>query len=583
MIYEVSSSSSTFRTVRFTDGVNIIVADKGEKSSINNSRNGLGKTTLIEIIHFCLGAKFDKNSRLSVPELFDWDFSIDLDINGTRIIAKRYINDPGKIFIIVKDGKFVLELKTDSETKEKYITVENWKSYLGEELFSIPRDAKGVSSRTILGFFVRREDGYDKAFRIYNQEKTTTTVINNAYVLGLNWQKSNELFDVRAEYEKLDLLKRASEADGESRDVLKSRILAMEEDVGTIEQRVRNFNVLPEYKEVQDKANDLTSEIQRLTNRNMFLNRKIDAYKESVKQERVSDNDKLDVLYSEVGIVFTEGIKKNLLQAKDFHKKLVENRKKFLETEIQYIKTEIEKNSNTLKSLAAEKTNKMKLLESHGALEEFSIIQANLTKKKEQLERLRSKYEDLVSSKTKMAEKKSEINAIKYQLDKELNNNSRLDIDIKVFHENNKYIYGTDAGNLVVGLDKKGNYKYDFDVEKGSSKGKSNMALFCYDLMLIENTIKLDQWGIDFLVHDSVLFDPVDERQKALSIELATKKAKQFGFQYIMTINSDQIPVDSFSDSFDYKSLIRLRLSDNNISESLLGIKISNPAGEEAD
>ncbi|MBQ3785249.1 MAG: DUF2326 domain-containing protein, partial [Alphaproteobacteria bacterium] len=104
-----------------------------------------------------------------------------------------------------------------------------------------------------------------------------------------------------------------------------------------------------------------------------------------------------------------------------------------------------------------------------------------------------------------------------------------------------------------------------------------------YDLMLIENVIKLDQWGIDFLVHDSVLFDPVDERQKALSLELATKKAKQFGFQYIMTINSDQIPVDSFSDSFDYKSLIRLRLNDNNISESLLGIKISNPAGEEAD
>ena len=55
MIYEVSSSSPTFRTVRFTDGVNIVVADKGEKSSINNSRNGLGKTTLIEIIHFCLG------------------------------------------------------------------------------------------------------------------------------------------------------------------------------------------------------------------------------------------------------------------------------------------------------------------------------------------------------------------------------------------------------------------------------------------------------------------------------------------------------------------------------------------------
>ena len=242
--------------------------------------------------------------------------------------------------------------------------------------------------------------------------------------------------------------------------------------------------------------------------------------------------------------------------------------------------SEICKNENELKRLSLEKTERMKLLDSHGALEEFSIIQTNLLKKKEAFERLKSKYDALVLSKTKMAEIKSKINAIKFQLDRELPENKRLEEDIKTFHENNKYIYGEDAGNLVVSIDSKGSYKYNFDIQKCSSKGKSNIALFCYDLMLIENVRKFDGWGIDFLVHDSALFDPVDERQKALAIELVSKKSKQFGFQYIMTINSDQMPLANFSDGFDVESLICLRLSDDDISKSLLGIQISNPVGE---
>ena len=319
MIYEISSSSPTFNRVTFKAGVNIVVADKGTDSSINNSRNGLGKTTLIEIIHFCLGAKFDKNSRLSVPELSDWDFSIDLDVGKARILATRYIKDPNKIFIIIKNGNASLELKTDSDTKAKYITVDSWKKYLGKMLFDMSDEIKSISSRTILGFFVRREDGYEKAFKVYNQEKSSSTVLNNAYVLGLNWQKTSELFDIRYEYDKLDSLRKESESVGENRDLLKSRMVALEADIAIIEQSVREFNVLPEYETVQQEANKLTSEIHKITNQNMFLRRKVEVYKESIKQEIIPDDNKLDILYQEIGIVFGDSVRKNISDARKFH------------------------------------------------------------------------------------------------------------------------------------------------------------------------------------------------------------------------------------------------------------------------
>jgi uncharacterized protein YydD (DUF2326 family) len=56
MINTISANQPSFKTVEFTPGFNVIIADRTESSGVKDSRNGLGKSTLIEIIHFCLGA-----------------------------------------------------------------------------------------------------------------------------------------------------------------------------------------------------------------------------------------------------------------------------------------------------------------------------------------------------------------------------------------------------------------------------------------------------------------------------------------------------------------------------------------------
>lgn len=44
------------------------------------------------------------------------------------------------------------------------------------------------------------------------------------------------------------------------------------------------------------------------------------------------------------------------------------------------------------------------------------------------------------------------------------------------------------------------------------------------------------------LVHDSPLFDGVDERQVAKALLLGAEMAKKYDFQYIVTLNSDDLP-----------------------------------------
>jgi uncharacterized protein YydD (DUF2326 family) len=57
MIKKLSANQPSFKTVEFSAGFNVVLADRTQESTKRDSRNGLGKSTLIEIIHFCLGAK----------------------------------------------------------------------------------------------------------------------------------------------------------------------------------------------------------------------------------------------------------------------------------------------------------------------------------------------------------------------------------------------------------------------------------------------------------------------------------------------------------------------------------------------
>ena len=79
--------------------------------------------------------------------------------------------------------------------------------------------------------------------------------------------------------------------------------------------------------------------------------------------------------------------------------------------------------------------------------------------------------------------------------------------------------------------------------------------------------------GLDFLVHDSVIYDGVDARQRALALELVAEISTKNNFQYICTLNSDMIPTSDFSEGFNLDAFTRLRLSDADPSGSLLGIR----------
>jgi uncharacterized protein YydD (DUF2326 family) len=101
------------------------------------------------------------------------------------------------------------------------------------------------------------------------------------------------------------------------------------------------------------------------------------------------------------------------------------------------------------------------------------------------------------------------------------------------------------------------------------------MQIFCFDLMLTEMSHKQGR-GPGFLIHDSHLFDGVDERQVAKALQLGAERAEASGFQYIVTLNSDALPREGFRGGFDIQSrVLETKLTDATETGGLFGLRFN--------
>jgi len=582
MIHGVYANKSSFHSVKLTTGLNVILAERTDTSTQKDTRNGLGKTTLIEIIDFCLGSN---GNVLRIDPLKDWAFTIDITLAGNRIKATRSIESHNRIVIEGETEGWIEQPDKVEDSGELIFNLQRWKTLLGWALFGLPQTDDvhkyKPAYRSLISYFIRNgSDAYADPFRHYRHQRTWDFQLNVGFLLALNWEYASQWQILKDQEEALKALDKAIKTGAIKETIgtvgeLEAEKVRLEEQLHCEQQALSDFKVHPQYEAIQEEADKQTATIHNLTNRNVIERRQLARYRESIASEKPPSDISLEKLYEESGVVFSTSIKRTLDEAKEYHEIIVENRKSFLKTEISRLERQIEQREKGIRKLTETRSNSLKILSTHGALQEMTSLQERFLDIKERCERIKTRIaesKDMASRKRAIKIRKTELESIA-----EKDHEQRRELwteAIRLFNDNSQALY-TSPGKLVINISDSG-YKYDVEIERSGSEGVSKMKVFCFDLMLTEFVRSRDK-NIDFLIHDSILYDGVDSRQRAKALERAHKVCSSLGTQYICTLNSDMVPRDDFSETFDFDNQVRLTLTDRDPSGTLLGIQFERP------
>lgn len=86
MIRSVGADRESFKTLTFGPGLNVILADKSQGASDRQSRNGAGKTSFVELVHFLFGADARPAGIFRSDALRDWTFTAAVEVGGEELL-----------------------------------------------------------------------------------------------------------------------------------------------------------------------------------------------------------------------------------------------------------------------------------------------------------------------------------------------------------------------------------------------------------------------------------------------------------------------------------------------------------------
>jgi uncharacterized protein YydD (DUF2326 family) len=547
-----------FQTVKFKNGINFIFGKKHTAKDTKESLNSIGKSTLLDLIDFCLLSDFSKkNTRLykEKKRLTNHKIVLEFEIKGIHYIIKRTVDKPKEI-----------EFGLSSETS-KVIKIDDLK----EKLFSLIFDNTDYSGkldsswyRKLMLFFLkihkRQRGQFLDPIKYLSSEVAKDIELNqyHFFLLGIDNSLLCKNYDAQqgvnerntAIREVKRLVENHYQIDIKNVD---SEINKLERRINKIKKIIESFKLAKQYDDVEAQANLLTRQIKELSAQNFWDNKKIEAYQESFELKDILDTRKINQikkLYSETHSLLGENIGKSLAEAVQFRKQLASSREEFLSDEINSLISEIEKRREKIKKWDEERAKLFLFLDSKEALKDLTGAFYNLAETKTKLSELESKvktYRDLEKEKADWELKDKEINreileyidVIKPQI-------SRFyEILSSVYND----IYPKNQDNLSFSVSPKSrsNAKLSINInfDDGESKGQNRGRTLVYDLAVLLHTIKNNINCPRFLIHDG-LFDGMD---KAHFIELyhfiENTLLQDIKFQYIITLNEFEAKVFS--------------------------------------
>lgn len=572
-LVKLAANVDTFRTVNFNrSGLSFVVAEqRSSKESRTKTYNGVGKSLMLELLHFCLGSNTNKAFE---RHLKDWVFLLTIEIDG-------------RDHVIARSTSRQKEISFD----DKPISLPNLRTFLQNACFEIPSNVTGLTFRSLIQRFVRSgRDAYTSFFFADAAERkdTYSAMLRNAFLLGLDLHLAKTKHALRQREEKLKETMKQLEneplfAEILAQDAVDIELIALREQADSFRSDLKSFTVAEDYHSIEQDANRIKRELDRLRRESVKLEEAIAQIDRSLRTKGDLPQTRVFDLYTEAQQALPDRLKRRVEEVLEFQHELQARRIYRLTRERQDLDRQRRQLGEQISESSASLNSRLRYLSEHRALDEYVAVSNELSELQQRIAKL------------------EESKALRERVSKELR---RIDLEFAdqniatdeylqkaeslvgeataIFREFARELYGSRPSGLSVGNDDGKNqqrYRIDAHINADAAEGINEAKIFCYDITLL----RLQRGHrMKFLVHDSTLFGPVDPRQRLGMFRIADRWSRALGCQYIATLNlhditslSQQADVDAaeFDRLFNEPSVV-LRLGDELPAEKLLGIEL---------
>ncbi|GGS40147.1 hypothetical protein IX27_19640 [Streptomyces sp. JS01] len=551
MLRRLDADDPRFKGAVFTPGLNLVVADRLRGSATTDSRNSAGKSSLIELIHFLLGSRVTKTSLVARKPLREITFSLEMswpNVDSLRVWRTGGRPNVVRISPDIADADSREPMVLDLGDDLAEIPVETWNRLIERDLFHLGAEHDGVSGRTLLSFLARRASshGFNEATRTFARQAEADATTNLAYLLGLDWQLANGYRELAARKATRTQLRKAVNDPVWGRIVgsiadLRGQIALAQGQVDRLRTQIADFQVVPEYERVKEQADAVARRIKQLSQDDVIDRDNLEELQQAITETSDVDTTYLEPVYEELGVVLNEQVRRRFEEVKDFHRSVVRNRRRFLDAEIAEITERLEARRTERSHLGEEQARLLRVLNDGGALEALTALQQAMAREQATLEALRHRYDaaqTLEASGRQITTQRLQLQqAVSTDLDERFEHTSEATL---LFSQYAQRLYGQGREAYLAIEAGPNSLQIRPHIHSDDSRGISSMVIFCFDLTVAVLAHRHHR-GPDFLIHDSHLFDGVDDRQLAAALQLAADVTEEENMQYIATFNSDDL------------------------------------------
>ena len=555
------SESNIFEEISFHDGVNIILGEKYDDSSVKGRKtNGVGKSMSIEFLDFGFLNDYEKSRIAKIPkEVFPLEENVilDLDIGDEAITIKRNRKQADQP-VIIREGRTV-----------SFDKLQDAREYLTGLIFPKLNGKKVPSFRNLFSILMRDERSeFTDIIKCHDLTKKIPDDLSaHLFLLGFSLEAYKNTLETIKEIEAVNTViakdKKELTQEGKKKiSDVKAELNALEDELQKLEDAIESFKTNETFDSMEADLIELEDLLDQLRKRQKALRYDYEKIRKMPKPEQIDDRE-IELVYNQFKSELGNAVVKSLNEVVGFKNKIEEFQRTLVNQKAKELESQLKSIAEQIRVLDDEYSEKLKVIDKKGVLKNLKVSLKIYEAKKDSISHTKFLFDQY----EKNEKKKRMLNLQKTQqlmeIDSEIEQNKEIMDDfIDTILEIHESIMGNKECSFSLQTVDKARKKTPVEltlrIYDDGSHSVDRTKVFIYDMALLFNQYTRDRHPL-FLVHDNI-FD-VDQDTLVQCLNYIYKQEEQYqNFQYILTLNRDKI------ENEEQRKLIQMDIDEHQVA-----------------